>query len=92
MNQITPLSSHNLNLPKYHKKNLYYCLLLLYNDAFVASTRFSTCNTGQSSQIGSQSSQFSSTQTTPDGIESKDSIWDDSFTFNNLPLDVKERK
>ena len=85
-------SSYNLHLPKYHKENLYYCLLLFNNDAFVASTRLSTCNTGQSSQIGCQSSQFSSTQTTPGGIESKDSIWDDSFSFDNLPLDVKELK
>lgn len=35
-------------MPKYHKENIYYCLILFNNEAFVASTRLTTCDNSQS--------------------------------------------
>ena len=98
-------SSINYNLlPKYHKDNLYYCLLMFNNDAIVASTRITNSNNTQSNLTcnnSNNSNGFSPDSNISNGsnnnhfnnkIKSKDSIWDDSFSFDNLPLDVKELK
>ena len=118
--------SNLIHLPKYHKDNLYYCLILFNNEAFVASTRLTTClqhsqqshhhhstnfvsSPSFSSNLNSSStSSNSSSSTTASNLHAKnhprkssknanattsrDSIWDDSFSFDNLPLDVKEIK
>ena len=73
------MHTHGVSLPKYHKDNMYYCLLMFNSDAIVASTRPTTCHNP------------------PNGNNDADtvckySIWDDSFAFDNLPLDVKELK
>jgi hypothetical protein len=92
------VNPHNAHLPKYHKENLYYCIVVFNNEAYVASTRLSTCisqglsgspsfsNAANSEQVSSSLSNLNSK------LSSKDTIWDDSFTFDNLPLDVKEIK
>ena len=120
-------SSHSHNLPKYHKDNLYYCVILFNNEAYVASTRHTTCNNSHATSTSSglvSSSHFSgsyhqnsssmsssmhsngsgsSSTNSSNGYDiannqfllkhtSRDSIWDDSFSFDNLPLDVKELK
>ena len=115
-------------MPKYHKDNLYYCLILFNNEAYVASTRLTTCTSqqqhhthqthsqttvssstsfsshlstsasnGTTSASNANSSSGSSPSTSSSdnrhkfaNVTSKDSIWDDSFSFDNLPLDVKE--
>lgn len=115
-------SNHLHNLPKYHKDNLYYCVILFNNEAYVASTRHTTCNnlhatntssglvslshiSGSNNHQSSMSSSYHGNSGSSIGNSggydimssqmkqvSKDSIWDDSFSFDNLPLDVKELK
>ena len=74
-------------MPKYHKDNLYYSLVMFNNDAFVASTRIITCNSPNNDAFSNTNASYSNAHDS-----SKDSIWDDSFSFDNLPLDVKEIK
>ncbi len=85
-------NSSNFNLSKYHKENMFYCLIMLNNDAFVASTKHvtSTSNSASSQFINSYTD--SSVSPLYVKVTSRDSIWDDSFSFDNLPLDVKEVK
>lgn len=101
-------NNNNLSpLPKYHKENMYYCLILFNNEAFVGSTRSTTCTqhfTSSSNQnhlsthYVSTSSSFSSNLSNLSSNSQRtmttrrDSIWDDSFSFDNLPLDVNELK
>ncbi|RNA06735.1 ras GTPase-activating 1 [Brachionus plicatilis] len=70
--------SHGASPPKYHKDNMYYCLVMFNSEAIVASTRLATCHNPAAAAAS--------------GVPSQDAIWDDSFTFDNLPLDVKELK
>lgn len=103
------LQNHNQNfpMPKYHKDNLYYCLIMFNNDATVASTRFTTCNSVTASTLSTtltNNNQQTHNLSSPTGATSptfptdsntatcRDAIWDDSFSFDNLPLDVKELK
>lgn len=96
-------STNCLSMPKYHKDNLYYCLIMFNNEAYVASTRLTnstpassslSSNTTPCSQSSSNIQQLSSSPTFScfEQQTCKDSIWDDSFSFDNLPLDVKELK
>jgi hypothetical protein len=32
-------------MPKFHKENMYYCLIMFNNEAYVASTQRSLCTT-----------------------------------------------
>jgi hypothetical protein len=116
----SPISSSHVPMqpmPKYHKENLYYCLLMFNSDAIVASTRIANATNAQSSGSaflnGGVANGTMGLSTNSGGsnhmdnglsignggmanghksLSSKDSIWDDSFAFDNLPLDVKELK
>ncbi|CAF0932789.1 unnamed protein product, partial [Brachionus calyciflorus] len=79
--------NHNLQIPKFHKDNLYYCLLMFNSDAIVASTRLTHTN----NPCSNNGSNIQPTLN-PSQNDCKNSIWDDSFSFDNLPLDVKELK
>ena len=118
-------ASASSTLAKYHKENLYYCLVLFNNDAIVASTRLTHCsnkshkqqttlsptknppppppptsaiqisnnnNSNQSPPLQPTSTTSTASKTTSTVITSRDSIWDESFVFENLPLDVNEVK
>lgn len=74
----------------------YYCTLMFNRKAFVASTRIaasvsssslsSSSSSGSSLEYGSVTGSGGSSMIMP----CRDAIWDDSFTFDSLPLDVNE--
>lgn len=76
-------------MPKFHKENMYYCNIMFNNEAYVAATQRSLCSTNSvhSGHTGASSSGGGSSAN-----NSKTTIWDDSFSFDNLPLDVREIK
>lgn len=73
----------------------YYCVIMLNGKAFVASTRLASATnpTVTTTSFGlTTSSSGSSLESSIGGIVGRDAIWDDSFTFDSLPLDVTEMR
>jgi hypothetical protein len=104
-------SLNTTNLNKNQKDNFYYCLILLNNEAFIASTHL--VKFSDQSGDGGSSSNFSSSSLYNENLPAneflnsiigsadcdnlsaiinKDVIWDDSFSFDDLPLNAVELK
>lgn len=66
----------------------YYCVIMFNGRATVASTRPTPANITTSLSTSSSGSSLESSNSP--GLAGRDAIWDDSFTFDSLPLDVTE--